>query len=323
MIQSVSYSILTPTSDIDYIIQIILRFHMRTFTREEMHQELREILSISALNIGVLKSESAAVAYLETSREMDLASSAPLSPNEIAKIDLSKFAATEWLDNAYRMVFEPTSSDDLAWGPDYCYFDWILHAIPSTDRDGGTPPCLRNDGKIRWLLEYATVLSRALDIACFHSTGSFTVKDMSLLANMSEGAIRNALSSKKDFLSAGSAPEGGVRIERDVAFRWWAGRRSFRPRPTEIDKHWFFEMCREMPHEGLMNLRCRAHWNVGSVERMAAALNWRASDVENLLAGKVPKSKLRLQEFAKLVRIQPENFLDSIKLLNAWMERSK
>ena len=64
--------------------------------------------------------------------------------------------------------------------------------------------------------------------------GPFSTRELALLANMSEGAVRNAMADKDEGrlkVISGSKP---VEVEHDEAKRWLIGRRGFVPTPSRL-----------------------------------------------------------------------------------------
>ena len=74
------------------------------FTKEEMAAELREILIIQASQISHLGRPEAASAFLGF--KCDLGPVSNPSPEEIARIDLQRFAAWHYLSTAYDYGFQ-------------------------------------------------------------------------------------------------------------------------------------------------------------------------------------------------------------------------
>ena len=110
-----------------------------------------------------------------------------------------------------------------------------------------------------------------------------TTRHLALLANMSEGAVRNALSDKSENgLRAipGSKP---VAVAHEDALRWLSGRRGFVPSPKKLiedrplQEH--FETLKTA--EGLGNTISRLLWSVfDSPDQAPAKLGWSAEQVQ-------------------------------------------
>ncbi|TXN17219.1 hypothetical protein FV219_00905 [Methylobacterium sp. WL122] len=155
----------------------------------------------------------------------------------IGRVDLGRFTVTHRFEDAYEFAFRPslfnkTGFDEIS---DLISF---MHAVP---RSGGV-------GASEVHHQYMTpegLCHTTIDLAwarlCLDNPKSFddrplTTRQLALLANMSEGAVRNALADKgENGLRAipGSKP---VAVEHEEARRWLKGRRGFVPSPDRVSE---------------------------------------------------------------------------------------
>lgn len=148
------------------------------------------------------------------------------------RIDLSRFPVAAQIEALHAYAFAPTG-DDLYDVNALHGIAHVLSGLPREDWDGsvhGFP----GQG-------HPSAMSDVLDAACARAaidgqegtwTDDLSVRQLALLADMTEGAVRNAISQGG---AAGLTAVPGtkpVRISLDEARRWLPGRRGFRPTPT-------------------------------------------------------------------------------------------
>ncbi len=116
---------------------------------------------------------------------------------------------------------------------------------------------------------------------------TFTTRELALLSNMTEGAVRNAIADKSEngLRATGSKP---VSVEHEEALNWLKGRRGFIPSPQRPSEDRFLaEHLRDIRSaEALGNVVQRQLWSTfGSPEAAPAALGWTADEVEKWCRG--------------------------------------
>lgn len=204
---------------------------MARFTKDEMLDELRTIFLYEADHIAMGASEEAAEHFIGTKlcseeREREFLH---LSPS---RVDLSRFRISRTFAQAYDFAFEPGISKSL----DEEVQD-LLVFMDGTPRAGGqsisageTHRFMTPDGFCQTVTDAAFARWK-LEIV---RHGEFTTRELALLANMTEGAVRNAMADKgENALKAipGSKP---VQASYDEARRWLSGRRGFRATPERL-----------------------------------------------------------------------------------------
>ncbi len=193
------------------------------FTKEEMASELREILMVQASQIAHLGMKEAAWAYLGF--ECDLGPVTQPTRDEVEKIDLQRFAAWQYLSTACDYGFQV----GLCWG----YGESENHDIVAL-AEGITPaacygdrsPYLEANSKCRHVVDLA-IGRWSLEVG---DGRALTVRQLALLAGMSEAAVRNSLSAEK------------IRtpVNPDEALRWLMARKGFIPTRTEENQQAFW-----------------------------------------------------------------------------------
>lgn len=147
-------------------------------------------------------------------------------------VDLSRFPIAAGIEALHAYAFAPTSDDlydvDALHGMAH-----FLSSLPREDWDGsvhgfpnrGAPSALAD------VLDAASARA-AIDGQEGTWTDDLSIRQVALLADITEGAVRNALSQSG---AAGLTAVPGakpVRISLDEARRWLPGRRGFQPTPT-------------------------------------------------------------------------------------------
>ena len=204
------------------------------------------------------------------------------------EVDLESFLAAKQILAAYRYAFHPTADDghDLQ---DLGEFAELLSGLPREDfhSDVHDFPNVGSPSAIEDTFRAAAARS-AIDGIDGGMTSNLSIRQLALLADMSEGAVRNAMTlSGEARLSAipGAKP---VSFEIDEARRWLQGRRGYRPTPKGV------------ADDPLMNARLRAFERMeqftdfvarhaerrhGGIETMREALGWDEALMRTWAAG--------------------------------------
>jgi hypothetical protein len=151
----------------------------------------------------------------------------------VSKVDLDRFAVTRVFRWAYAAAFTPSVMEWNGGLEEHDVLLTFMHGLPRIGSVGGMEAhqFMGPDGfcqtvsdiiHAHWKLEWDTAGAGG---------HTFTTRELALLANMSEGAVRNAMADKSGNglkAIAGSKP---VSVEHDEAWRWLNGRRGFFPIP--------------------------------------------------------------------------------------------
>ena len=151
-----------------------------------------------------------------------------------ADVDLSQFQIASAFERGFDFAYRPSVMNTLG---SHEIQDLTVFML-GTPRSGGvssggeTHPYMTPDGlcqtvadaaHARWKLEWDSLGA---------GRHTFTTRELALLANMTEGAIRNALSDKSENgLRAVPNSKNPVLVEHAEAWRWLKGRRGFIPSP--------------------------------------------------------------------------------------------
>lgn len=195
---------------------------MPHFTKDQMLDELRIIFLFEADHIRLGAGGPAAEAFIGFPSD-------EYPPEDRTQVDLSKFSITSSFANGYEYAFCPSVLNNLDESEvqDLVAF---MHGTPRASGYGDAHPFMTPAGLCqtvadavyaRWKLEWDNMLEN-----------TFTTRELALLADMTEGAVRNALADKSEAgLRAIPGSRNPVEVEHSEALRWLRGRRSFIPTP--------------------------------------------------------------------------------------------
>jgi hypothetical protein len=186
------------------------------FGKDAMLAELKRAMLVQANQIAHAGRPDFAAFFIGFESEN---ASYPYCGDDPKKVDLQRFYATAYLDQAYDYAFQVGRywrfSDDTAQNLN----EMVQGANPQAS-DGSGSPLVNPDSLCR----------HAADMACgrwkLEQGFALTVRELALLASMKEAAVRNSLS--KEHISI---EKGGV--DHENALGWLKARRDFIPTRVE------------------------------------------------------------------------------------------
>lgn len=254
---------------------------MSAFTKEKMLDELRTVFLFEADHIRLGAGDNAAEAFIGFA----IGEESGYPPMDPALVDLSRFAIAAAFERGYDFAFRPSVLNTMG-EHEVQDLNSFMHGAPRASADGDTHAFMTSAGLCqtvadavfaRWKLEWEKI-------------GPFTTRELALLANMTEGAIRNALADKSDAgLRAIPGSKNPVKVEHAEALRWLRGRRGFIPTPDRpIDDRFLREHLRDLESaEALGSLVGRRILDVfGSSGQAPAALGWTPERVAEWMEGR-------------------------------------
>jgi hypothetical protein len=259
---------------------------MARFTKEELFTELRTIFLYEADHILMGAGGKAAEGFIgiPVPEEGQYCFEAP------DKVDLHRFPITEKFARGYDIAFAPS----ILTAFDASEFQDLIVFMEGTPRAGGvsaggeTHPFMTPDGYCRTVADAAFARWKLEWDESAAGSHTFTTRELALLSNMTEGAVRNAIADKtENGLRAipGSKP---VSVEHDEALRWLNGRRGFIPSPKRpSDDRFLAEHLRDIRSpEALGKLIEHQLWPAfGSPPKAPVALGWTTEEVEQWCSG--------------------------------------
>ena len=202
---------------------------MPRFTKARMLDELRTIFLFEADHILMGAGEEMAERFIGfgPGEEGEYCHQDP------ALVDLSRFSITPQFEAGYDFAFRPSLMNARFDGSDA---QDLITFMSGTPRAGGVSsggerhPFMEPEGLCQSVADAA--LARLKLEFPTEAMGDFTTRELALLADMSEGAIRNALADKSEAgLRAIKGSKNPVQVETAEAWRWLQGRRGFIPSP--------------------------------------------------------------------------------------------
>ena len=201
---------------------------MAQFTKDQLGTEIASILILQAYQSYLCSGrEAAAWEFLGiVSKE----TYEPINEVDPARIDLNRFPIAASIFGCYDYAFHPTGDDRFDPSESSTVADF-LSGMPREDFNGmlSAFPNVSNTSLCADALAAAD--ARASIDGWGWEAGDLSIRQVALLADMTEGAVRNALAQKGDAALKAIPKSKPVRIEVDEARRWLAGRRGFRPTP--------------------------------------------------------------------------------------------
>lgn len=252
---------------------------MTKVDKPRIHAELREILLCEADHLTITASQGIAESFIG----FPLGDASRFADADRSQIDLSRFAATELLETCFDYAFTPSilTGHDDSLVQDLQVF---INGLPQSNAEGFVYDFMTDKGVCR------TVAAAAL--ARFHLDNGFdlSAREVALLANMTDGAIRNALADKGDnSLRAMPGTKNPIMIEHAEALRWLQGRRGFVPTPARLgDDRFLADAIRSTRSaKDLGTLIQRMAWaKFRSPADASKALGWTAEQFQAWIDGK-------------------------------------
>lgn len=240
---------------------------MPKFTKQDIMGELRKILLIQADHLVIVGSPKLAEAFIGLPQPEDSWNFVDHDPN---LVDVKRFNIAHQFDSCFDYAFTPSvlTAHDDSYVQDLQVF---MLGIPRTDNGGDMLPFLR-EGLCHIVAE-ATLARFNLDEGF-----DLTTSQIALMANMTEGAVRNALAQKGEGgLRAILGTKNPVMIEHAEALRWLNERRGFVPTPENLrdDRFLTTQIGNERTAHGLGKLIGRLlRPAFGSPENALEKLGW-------------------------------------------------
>lgn len=252
---------------------------MPKFTKEDVLNELRKILLIQADHLVITGSVELAEAFIGLPQPED---SWDFFAHDPKLVDLSRFNIAHQFDWCFDYAFNPSvlTRHDESYVQDLLVF---IDGIPRSDNGGDRLPFLTDQGLCHTVAD-ATYARFALEEGF-----DLTTRQVALMANMTEGAVRNALAQKGDGgLRAIPGTKNPVMIEHAEALTWLQGRRGFVPTPENFrdDRFLTAQIANERTAQGLGKLVSRLLWPIfGTPEKAPAQLGWSTEKLDAWTTG--------------------------------------
>lgn len=275
---------------------------MQKFTKQDVMNELRKILLVQADHLAIAGSPELAETFIGLPQPEG---SWNFSDHDPEIVDLSRFNIAHQFDQCFDYAFTPSvlTSHDDSYVQDLQVF---MLGIPRTDNGGEMLPFLQ-EGFCHTVAE-ATLARFNLDEGF-----DLTTSQVALMANMTEGAVRNALAQKGESgLRAIPGTKNPVMIEHAEALSWLQGRRGFAPTPQHFREDRFLtaQIANERTTHGLGKLISRLLWPIfGNHEKASEKLGWAKEKLEAWIGGTQAFSVEDATHLAKALKLDVPLFV--------------
>lgn len=273
---------------------------MTRFAKDQMLDELRTILLFEADHHLLTRGLEGAVEYIGF-RPGEDGEYCHRNPSDV---NLSRFRITAVFERGYDFAFRPSVLNTLE---EHEVQDLTVFML-GTPRSGGilsggeTHQFMTSEGRCQAVADAAMARWKLECDPPGAGAHTFTTRELALLADMTEGAIRNALSDKSESgLRALPGSRNPVEVEHAEAWRWLKGRRGFIPMPNRprTDRFLLEQLQNIRSAEALGRLvRDRVLASFASVCDAADRLGWSATDLELWLNGDQEFEARRAQALA-------------------------
>lgn len=184
------------------------------FTLDEVLDELRMMIWVTGSQVALLGKDGAAAALVPADFDYGF-SERPQS--ETPKISLDDYDITRTVCDAYDFAFQVNDPGRFS-GEDWADLMAFARGSARHSWSGEMSPVTREDSKI---MHVADMVNGRVHLM---SGDALSIRELALLARMTESAVRSALSSE------GIKTEGRpASLPAEVAARWLPGRRGFVP----------------------------------------------------------------------------------------------
>lgn len=268
------------------------------FLVDQALEELRVLIWCTASQVALLGRGDLADAMIEPDADFGM-SETPAA--YLSKIDLSAFEITNTVTAAYDFAFQindPTRFGADRWGDLGAFVSGgVRHSW-----SGDMSPTLREDSKLRHLADMVQGRVNLL------MGDALSIRQLALLANMIEPAVRSSLSAE------GIKTEGRpASLPADTALSWLSGRRGFVPTADGLaarDLATDFSILGVSPFPSALEQLLSARRV--SKEEIAVAAEIESSLITKLIAGTERNAGvLDLMRLAEALGIVPHSLLDA------------
>ena len=282
---------------------------MARFTKDQMFDELRTIFLFEADHILMGAGPEAAAHFIgfEVPDENEYCHRPP------GDVDLKRFQISGAFDRGYEFAFRPSVMNTLGEGEvqDLNVFMLGTPRAGGIDSGGETDRFMTPEGLCRTVAD--TVFARwKLE---WESPGAhtFTTRELALLADMTEGAVRNALADKSESgLRAVPGTKNPVIVEHAEVLRWLKGRRGFIASPARAkDDRFLSEQLQNLQTtERLGHIVSVRLWDTfGSPSEASKALSWPPSILESWRKGEQVFDLNQALQLAKAIDVDAPLFV--------------
>ena len=312
--------------DILYITVSAMR--IIDYTREQVEAELKQIWFEQACRLYFMSGPPFQVngEWRNVAQEFLGCDVDPSPEPDSSEIDLSRFELAQQVLNYYDILtgaapYEATTVFPAHTGPD---LQFMFESLPEMTWDGNVFRPGTSDGICKMIVNAYESRSRLRDYVLTGANALLTVKQLALVANMTERAVRNAISSKDSDRLETYLHHGRVTVQSNVAITWLANRRNFQPFVLNPADSALWPIIKSPEHplndmqfnrsELLCDLMHRlALARFGTMERTAAAAHVDLQPVQRLFDGTLPTDEAFLRAIGPVLNFDPDELVDIVR----------
>lgn len=280
---------------------------MAGFSKEQMLDELRTIFLFEADHVLISSGPKKAEAFIG----FPPGDKGEYVHEAASKVDLSLFAdITASFERAYEFAFNRSRLN--TFGEEKVQD--LQAFMEGTPRIGGISSAgeqhrfMTPDGYCRMVADAA--LARWKLEWAGDDSAAFTTRELALLANMSEGAVRMAISDKSENRLRAISGSKPVAVEFDEAKRWLSGRRGFIPWPERAaDDRFLTRAIRDAETPKVLARLIHQVAGFEPAEKLADKLGWRAADVQPWLDGTFSFDADRADQIGRALQLDVPMFV--------------
>jgi hypothetical protein len=285
---------------------------MPTFSQTEMLNELATIFLFEADHIVLGSGDSMGTQFIGFEAE-----DGEYCHMDPTRVSLDRFNIAGSFRSAYDYAYMPSVLNSLG-EHEIQNLDVFMQGVPrvgGVSSGGETHKFMTSDGlcqcvtdtvHARWKLEWDSAGA---------GSHEFTTRELALLANMTDGAVRNALADKTEAgIRAISGTKNPVKISHAEALRWLSSRRGFVPGPKNIAED-------ALLHERLKNIETASALGsfIKSVAAVAGTTSISFDQLPDWETGTFTFDPREASQLAELLTLDPPTFVG--KALEVSMRR--
>lgn len=275
------------------------------FTKEEMFSELKLVVRAMANHVAAYGNAEAAEVLAGFRSDNAYYPYAEDDPN---RFDLTRFLVTAYMDIAYDYAFQTGNpqrfDDDRAQD-----INEFRHSAVQQASTGDRSPMGIPDSKCRIVTDLAFArwqLEQEFDL---------TVRELALLAGMTEPAVRNSLSSENIRIETARRPGEPGKLDGAVAYAWLRKRRAFvdsrDPDTRKLNRLGEFRVV--LRDQGLSRAFAAAFNDSGcTADRLAERASVAPAFLEALMAGKPPLDLEAAQRVGSAMGLDVPSFVGAV-----------
>jgi hypothetical protein len=274
---------------------------MPSFTKDQMFKEMQEILAAEAARISVVRSDEAALAYLGLAKSDHSLHDIPAS-----EVDLSVFSITSVMSDAFEYAYQPNATHTEQAMLDVRHEGWMF-VRGAMAPSGITNPFLNSSTNICETVMETVDARYALDF----EENDLTIQQLALLADMSEGSVRNAARAQGEARLDTKNDGKRTYVTWEEAHRWLSGRKGYVPSPihrADPVSAGDIQAAQSTGELGALLARLRTHQN-RSENDLAGELSWPLDKLQAWESGKYEFGVEDGKSLAKALGLDPVVFV--------------